>query len=70
LLQEASELLRHLRIEDVTSLLKGCKCIGCWKVYGDEQKARTAFDRFKKCAAVYLRKWQSGVPLEKLTVAV
>ena len=60
--------------EDVKGFIennaKGCKCIGCWKVYGDEQKARTAFDRFKKCASVYLRKWQSGVPLEKLTVAV
>ena len=60
--------------EDVSGFIEnkaaGCKYTGCWKVYGDEAKARSAFRKFKKCTSVYMEKWKSGTPLEKLTVAV
>ena len=45
------------------------KCIGCWKVYGDEKKAQKRFDLFKKCTRIYQQQWADGKPLTKLTVA-
>lgn len=45
------------------------KCVGCWKVYGDEQKAQKQFDRFKKCTRIYHQQWADGKPLIELTVA-
>lgn len=44
------------------------KCIGCWKVYGDEKKAREQFDAFTACTACYCRCHLHGVSLEKLAV--
>ena len=44
------------------------KCIGCWKVYGNREKAEHIFDRYKKCTACFLANWQRGVSLEQLTV--
>ena len=46
----------------------GCKCVGCWKVYGDEARARAVFERYQKCTAVYCASLARGVPLEKLSV--
>lgn len=46
------------------------KCAGLWKVYGDEQKARELFARFKQCTEDYCARWRSGSPLEQLAVAV
>ena len=46
------------------------KCVGCWKVYGDEKKARDTFDRYKNCTAEYMKRYMEGVSLEKLAVAV
>lgn len=46
----------------------GCKCVGCWKVYGDEKSARKRFDQYKKCNQVYLNCWKTGSTLERLTV--
>ena len=41
--------------EDVAGFVrhrgKGCKCVGCWKVYGDEAAARRQFAAFKACTA-------------------
>lgn len=58
--------------EDVYGFIEhkdeGCKCVGFWKVYGDADAARRTFDRFRKCADVYYRQWQSGRPLERLAV--
>ena len=46
-----------------------CKnCIGCWKVYGNEDEAEKAFSRFKKCTRVYLEQYSKGSSIEKLTV--
>lgn len=46
------------------------KCTGCWKVYGDENKARRIFSEYKKCAYNYYRLWQKGKTIEWLTAAV
>ena len=45
-----------------------CKCVGCWKVYGDEIAARVRFARFRKCTAVYSRCFSEGRTVEQLTV--
>lgn len=59
--------------EDVRGFIENkaacAKCAGCWKVYGDEDKARRLFHQYKKCTGVYQKQWQSGKPLSKLAVA-
>lgn len=44
------------------------KCVGCWKVYGDEREAKKRFAQYKKCADVYRRCWESGRCITQLTV--
>jgi len=46
------------------------KLSGLWKVYGDEEKARSLFAKYKKCPEIYRSLWQSGLKLEQLAVAV
>lgn len=48
---------------------KACKCVGCWKVYGDEKAARRTFERYKKCTDVYCAQYAKGKSIERLTVA-
>ena len=59
--------------EDVKGFIEnkgaGYKCIGCWKVYGDEQHARKLFDIYKKCTEVYCARYLRGVSMQQLTVA-
>ena len=59
--------------EDVRGFIlhKGncCKYSGCWKVYGNEEKAAKEFAKFKKCSDIYYSKWLQGTPIQKLTVA-
>ena len=31
------------------------KCIGCWKVYGDEATARAVFRKYRECTRIYCR---------------
>ncbi len=45
------------------------KCVGCWKVYGDEQAARSIFEKYEMCSKIYSRQWQQGKSIEQLTVA-
>lgn len=58
--------------EDVRGFIENkaacCKCVGCWKVYGDPQAAQQTFCKFRKCTQVYCRQWEQGRPLERLTV--
>ena len=58
--------------EDVRGFIlhKGycCKYCGCWKVYGNEEKARCAFAKYKKCSDIYYSKWLSGTSINKLIV--
>lgn len=46
------------------------KCAGLWKVYGNKEKARSLFAKYKKCTEIYCALWQSGLKLEQLAVAV
>lgn len=59
--------------EDVQGFIEhnacGYKCVGCWKVYSDEESARKRFAQYKKCTSVYCQQWAKGAPLERLTVA-
>ena len=47
---------------------QGCKCVGAWKVYGDEQAAKKTFAQYKKCTDVYERRLREGYSVERLTV--
>lgn len=59
--------------EDVSGFIEnracGCKCVGCWKVYGDEAAAKKKFAQYKKCTRVYCDQWAKGKDIERLTVA-
>lgn len=59
--------------EDVCGFIEnkacGCKCVGCWKVYGDEAAAQRRFAQYKKCTRVYCDQWAKGKAIERLTVA-
>lgn len=58
--------------EDVNGFIENSrafKCVGCWKVYGDEEKAQKLFRKYKKCSEVYTKQLKKGRPLEKLAVA-
>lgn len=46
----------------------GYKCIGCWKVYGDEIRAKKRFTAFSECTACYRRRIGLGMTLEQLAV--
>ena len=58
--------------EDVRGFIEhrdlGCKCVGCWKVYGDEKAARRKFAQYRRCTDRYLRRNAQGCTLERLTV--
>lgn len=59
--------------EDVCGFIQneaqGCKFSGCWKVYGDEEKARMMFAKYKKCTDVYTAEFAGGRSVDRLTVA-
>lgn len=59
--------------EDVRGFIEnkaaGCKCVGCWKVYGDAEAARAVFAKYKKCIDVYRARFAEGRSVERLTVA-
>ncbi len=59
--------------EDVRGFIengaKGCKCVGCWKVYGDEAAAQKKFAQYKKCTQVYCARFSETHDIERLTVA-
>ena len=49
---------------------KECKCVGHWKVYGDEKNAQKLFSSYKKCTCAYTEHWKNGMSIESLTVPV
>lgn len=59
--------------EDVCGFIEnkadGCKCAGCWKVYGDAAAARKTFAKYKKCSDIYAVQYANGRSVERLTVA-
>lgn len=60
--------------EDVCGFIgnkaEDCKCVGCWKVYGDEKAAQKTFEEYKKCTDYYCMQYARGKSIEGLTVAV
>lgn len=60
--------------EDVKGFIEnkadGCKCVGCWKVYGDPISAEKCFASYKKCTRIYKEQYHKGKSIEQLTVAV
>lgn len=59
--------------EDVLGFIENracdCKCVGCWKVYSDEEGARKKFEQYRKCTRVYWEQWAKGRDIERLAVA-
>ena len=45
------------------------KCLGCWKVYGNEQEAKSIFEKYNLCSKEYFQQWKEGKSIEQLTVA-
>lgn len=45
------------------------KCKGCWKVYCNECDAVKLFAKYEKCRIAYRRLWETGITVQKLTVA-
>ena len=56
--------------EDVCGFIKhkgsGCKCVGCWKVYGDVKKAQATFDKYKHCTELCCSLNAKGCSVEQL----
>ena len=59
--------------EDVCGFIENkaqkCKCVGCWKVYGDVEKAEDTFRRFRKCKSAYSKQIEKGTSIERLIIA-
>ncbi len=59
--------------EDVKGFIenkgKNCKCVGCWKVYTDECRAREIFSAYRYCTEFYCRRIREGVSIQQLIVA-
>ena len=59
--------------EDVLGFIKsprsGFKLTGCWKVYGDAERAKLTFEKFEKCTNIYTALWKHGSSVERLAVA-
>ena len=62
-LYRPAELRRDLRDAQASELLRQA-------VYGDEEKAHSLFEKYRKCTEIYCTLWQSGLKLEQLAVAV
>lgn len=79
-LDENEEFLHEIGLflgyppEDVRGFIEnkaaGYKYVGDWKVYGDEEKARKTFAKYKKCTRVYCAQFALGKSIERLTVMV
>ncbi|MBR2177300.1 MAG: DUF3793 family protein [Clostridia bacterium] len=59
--------------EDVCGFIEnkadGCKCVGCWKVYGDVEKAQALFEKYKRCTRICCSLAAKGCPVDKLAVS-
>jgi hypothetical protein len=57
--------------EDVAGFVrhggKGCKCVGCWKVYGDEAAAQARFAAYHRCTEHLCRRMAQGCSLADVT---
>ena len=59
--------------EDVKGFIshpnEGVKCVGCWKVYTDKERAERIFCQYKRCTEIYKQQYQNGKPFSQLIVA-
>ena len=59
--------------EDVCGFIenkaKCFKCIGTWKVYGDEEKAKNLFEKYRACTDVYCNEIAMGKAIESLIIS-
>lgn len=59
--------------EDVSGFIKhgakNSKCVGTWKVYGDEAEAQKKFKLYKKCTRVYKDAYKKHNSFERLVVS-
>lgn len=59
--------------EDVCGFIENraqdCKLIGYWKVYGNEENAKTTFEKYKKCTDVYIKQFALGRSIDRLTIS-
>ena len=59
--------------EDVDGFIKqkakNAKCVGAWKVYGDEEKAKIKFELYKKCTGVYKNAYKKFNSFDRLVVS-
>ena len=44
------------------------KFVGYWKVYGDIEKAKQSFNKYRKCQQIYLNCIQNGFSLKQLVI--
>ena len=44
------------------------KCVGYWKVYGDEQKAIECFRKYRRCQQIFLSHLELGFSLKQLVI--
>lgn len=58
--------------EDVDGFIRdgsrNAKCVGAWRVYGNEQAARKKFQQFEKCTRVYSEVFKKNGSFKKLIV--
>ena len=56
--------------EDVCGFIENkaqcCKCAGCWKVYGDAEKAQITFEKYRRCTELCCSLAAKGVSIERL----
>lgn len=59
--------------EDVLGFIENgaehAKCVGAWKVYGDEEKARRLFRAYDNCTRDYISRLTRGSTIDRLAVA-
>ena len=47
---------------------RACLLTGCWKVYSNEDEAKERFEALRRCKNEYLDVFNSGIPVDQLTV--
>lgn len=52
----------------IVNKAKRAKCVGAWKVYGDETAAQRKFDLYRKCTRVYRDTYKRNRSLDRLVV--
>ena len=48
---------------------KNLKCVGCWKVYSNERRAKRLFEKYRLCTRELEKRYKNGSSLEQLVVS-